>query len=925
MVYSHASGSSQEEDFEGRNNFNAPKTRCRGSQGFPSETRFFQPDFSGIEKVRGMETSHRSISSEPVCSMSSLQNGDLRINQTGSSEGRLGYVFGSERRLFSCSDSSQVSTLPSLLLRRESVSIPSSSIWSLSKPLCVHSHIENSTGPYPSSGYSDSCLPGRLVTTFCIRNPVMASQQKASENYSRPRFSSQLGEIRTGSCSELRVSRCSIRPKNRFDRPVTGQDSFLSQDTFQAVRSQTCYSSTAAFHSGSDGIHGQYPTPREGIQEAPSVGTQREMVPETGFMGRQDSVGSLVRQSGRTMDRLGVPNVLVSSPSPHPRSAIVYGCESRGLGRTHGISDGVRILAPRAEMSAYQYSGNESCFACSSGICSPYTGSFCASGDRQHNSVSVYQQAGGLSLVHSVQSFSRNCIMVCQEQGPCQSETFARTSQCLSGLSQQEGEHCSDRMVSKTANSRPDISNLGYPSSGPVCHSPEQEVTIVCITCSGSGGLCNRRPESELEGSVGLCLSPISSHSAVFEEDSERGMLSLSNSTTLGGTSVVSSSIVLDHSPSSISTSEEGSIVSTYVQNVASHAPSVPSSRMAAMQQQMQASGISESVARRIYSAKRPSTNNLYDYRWKSWLDWCGCREVDPFSPTVNDFGEFLISLHDKNFSPATVKGYRSAISTTLKQVSRIDFSNQPILSDVVRSFELERPRTKAHFPKWDLAVVLTTLVSDIFEPLQTCGFKELTFKTVFLTALATGRRRSEIHAFSATDAQFSDGSVSLCTFPGFLAKNQLPSVVSCPISVPSLKGQDVNPLLCPVRALRIYLERVNPRRKGRKRLFISHLDSYEKEISCDSISRWIVQTIKLAYAVNKLELGSVNAHEVRALASSWAWSNRVPLDDVIKAGFWSSENSFIRFYLRETSTMANSLASLGPVVAAQSVVVPVS
>ena len=217
-------------------------------------------------------------------------------------------------------------------------------------------------------------------------------------------------------------------------------------------------------------------------------------------------------------------------------------------------------------------------------------------------------------------------------------------------------------------------------------------------------------------------------------------------------------------------------------------------------------------------------------------------------------------------------------------------------MSDIIRSFELERPRTKTHFPKWDLALVVSTLSGELFEILQSCGFKELTSKTVFLTALATGRRRSEIHAFSSADVQFSDESVSFCTFPAFPDKNPLPSVVSGPVSAPRLTGQDVNPLLCPVRALRIYLDRVKPRRRGRKRLFISHSDSYDKEISCDSISRWVVQTIKLAYAVNQLDLVPVNAHEVRSLASSWAWSNRVPLEDINKADFWASGNSFLDF-----------------------------
>ena len=42
-----------------------------------------------------------------------------------------------------------------------------------------------------------------------------------------------------------------------------------------------------------------------------------------------------------------------------------------------------------------------------------------------------------------------------------------------------------------------------------------------------------------------------------------------------------------------------------------------------------------------------------------------------------------------------------------------------------------------------------------------------------------------------------------------------------------------------------------------------------------------------------------------------------------LKLGFWSSENFFIRFYLRDTSVLASSLGLIGPVVAAQAVVVP--
>ena len=63
----------------------------------------------------------------------------------------------------------------------------------------------------------------------------------------------------------------------------------------------------------------------------------------------------------------------------------------------------------------------------------------------------------------------------------------------------------------------------------------------------------------------------------------------------------------------------------------------------------------------------------------------------------------------------------------------------------------------------------------------------------MFLTALASGRRRSEIHVLSLSDVKITDQSVDLLTFPVFLTKNQLPSVLGDPISLPSLSGEDVS------------------------------------------------------------------------------------------------------------------------------------
>ncbi len=255
---------------------------------------------------------------------------------------------------------------------------------------------------------------------------------------------------------------------------------------------------------------------------------------------------------------------------------------------------------------------------------------------------------------------------------------------------------------------------------------------------------------------------------------------------------------------------------------------------------------------------------------------------MDSFSPSVNSVAEFLIFLFEvKKLSPVAVKGYRSAIATTLKNFSDIDYSNQSVLSNVLRSMELERPKTLSPVPQWNLPLVLDVLSRHPFEPIINCSLKFLTYKTVFLIALASGRRRSEIHALSADDACVSfthdESAVELHTFPGFLAKNQLPSVAHTSLHIPSLprETESTNCVLCPVRALKSYLRRVSHFRNGRRRLFISFRHKMTTEVSASTISRWIVETIRLAYRMSGDHSSScpdrISAHEVRALSASWA------------------------------------------------------
>ena len=175
-----------------------------------------------------------------------------------------------------------------------------------------------------------------------------------------------------------------------------------------------------------------------------------------------------------------------------------------------------------------------------------------------------------------------------------------------------------------------------------------------------------------------------------------------------------------------------------------------------------------------------------------------------------------------------------------------------------------DRPSANRSIPNWDLSLVLLALTRPPFEPLAKADLKILTFKTVFLLALASGKRRSEIHAwtFDSFSRKRDWSEVTFLPSTAFIAKNQLASgpLAIQPVVIPALKPtldpslvQDKS--LCPVRSLRYYLDKTKDLRKGKNLLFVAIKEGYSKDISKATISSWIKQSIILAYQKSDQEV----------------------------------------------------------------------
>ena len=367
--------------------------------------------------------------------------------------------------------------------------------------------------------------------------------------------------------------------------------------------------------------------------------------------------------------------------------------------------------------------------------------------------------------------------------------------------------------------------------------------------------------------------------------------------------------------------------------------PAAEPPRLVSRSGQLQEQGFSVEVPERIAAPQRSSTRTIYKSKWALFEKWCRENSVDFSTPSVKQISDFFMYLYqDLNRHPSTIDGYRTAIVDTLGLTAH-HIAHNADLHRLLSSFHRDRPKSSRNLPKWNLSVVLSELTKAPFEPMKDTDLKHLTLKTVFLLALASGKRRSEIHAWVANKISNLGQWAKVALFPSsdFIAKNQLAREGSqsvSPVIIPALttivdRQFKEDRTLCPVRALRYYLDRTKDLRGSRSLLFISFKKGHTSDIRPATLSSWLKQTILLCYKQadqQALDLVQVKAHDIRAFAASKAFYGGVSVDQIIQACHWKAHNTFTNFYLKDLTWSDNdNNMYLGPVVAAQQVLDPSS
>ena len=547
---------------------------------------------------------------------------------------------------------------------------------------------------------------------------------------------------------------------------------------------------------------------------------------------------------------------------------------------------------------------------------------------RQHDGGCLHQQNGGDAFPNPVLHVVGPDVLVYapRDNTPCQTPTGQKEPHSGCVISQPPSS--SNRMDTSTGSSQSGVSPLGNPHDGLVCDVRESQTPTVRLPHPRSSGNGGGRAINTLGRDGRIRVPPDPVNPSRSEQDSERGHGSNNDSTPMAEQIMVSSAVGSDSRSTPRTSVSSGSTV-TRSRPDPSGPKSVPFTRIQVVEQSLSTQGFSRAAAAVIARPQRASTLATYEHKWQKFSDWCNGRKINPLNINESQLADFLLHLFTiKKFAPRSIAVYRTAISATIKNLGGEDFGHNSRLSAMIKHFMVERPPTRKLVPQWSLSLVLRALREPPFEPMDSISFKALTYKTVFLLALASGRRRSELHALGVSDGlvKLSKTEVVLRTTPGFLAKNQVAGSVATPITIKALSnltGSDPQEVtLCPVRAIRWYLSRTKSRRDGNMRFFLPL--SKKADCSAADISKWICGTISWAHSEcseHQRGLARVSAHEVRAIATSAALLSGVPLDEILQAGTWRSSNSFVSFYLRDMASELDGLHSLGPISVSQSII----
>ncbi len=809
-----------------------------------------------------------------------------------------------EGRLLPCLDPPSTQTVSPLCVRRASIPVQGPSLRAIPVASCLHQGRRSRPCTVKGSRHSYPQLPRRLAHPGPVSSTVVRTQGYGAQSPQPVGTSGQPGKEQTLPYAEDLFSRHGVGLGQPHSTSLGGACSVNAE--MPGVSSAQEGGSTETFSEapGAYGILSRYHAARIASYETASALASRPS-PEMGMAPRHIPGLTHPVLPSHLQPMVGP---CFSSGRSSPRASIqacccLNRCFCHGLGGhvQRARSRGALDRAPAAV--AYQLPRVAGSMACSAPLQNAATREAYTGPLGQHCDRCVHQPPRRSTLPSHVATRPPSPPLESEASEVASRRSCPRRAQSCSRRALTSARP-SGRMATPPRGTPADLETLRGRSSRPVCLPGHVSLPVVFLPVRGDPRY--RCTGMQLaSGLTQICVSP-SEPSRTDPVQGQGGWgASPLGCALLAQSDVVPRTDAPRDSPSLANSSEEGSTFSERGHPLATAPRLVESPRMVLGRDAEVLSGLPPAVVNTITSARALSTRQAYRLKWNLFVDWCSPRREDPRRCPIAVVLSFLQDGLERRLSPSTLKVYVAAIAAHHDAVDGKSLGKHDLVIRFLRGARRLNPPRPHLVPSWDLPSVLSALRGAPFEPLQSVELKFLSLKTVLLSALATVKRVGDLQAFSVDDSCLEFGPADshgvLRPRPGYVPKVPTMPFRDQVVNLQALPREEADPaiaLLCPVRALRIYVDRTQSFRTS-DQLFVCFGGQQKgRAVSKQRLAHWIVEAIVLAYQARRLPcpLG-VRAHSTRGVASSWALARGASIADICKAAGWATPNTFARFY----------------------------
>ncbi len=867
------------------------------------EVGVLQPLLHCAQEKRWVTTDLGSASFEPCTSQAAVQNVDAETHFRVRPSPRLVCSDRPEGCVLSCLDPPATQAIPAIRVRGSGISVQGPALRAVPVASCLHQSRgggpcspERTRGAHPQ-------LPRRLAHTCTVSRAVARTQGPGAQAPQPVGPSGQLGKEQTRANTEDLFSRHGVGFGQPDSTPHPGTCSVGAELPQDFIRQDGGPTETLSEAPGAYGCSCGDSAARSAPYETasalapwpnPEVGVGTRYSPGSDYTGLPQNLQPVVRSlvpSGRSAPGAGIQ-----------ACGGIHGCLGHWLGShvqrarsVRGLDGSPTALAYQLPRAAGSTPGLEPPQRAPSGQgrSGPYG---------QHCDRCVYQPARRFTLPSHVATRP--------PPPPLESEASEVPSCHPHPRSAQPG---SRRAVSSSTSRGVETPSSGGPadlesvrscSGRPVCISGNHPLPVVLLPNRGNARHgCTGTQLAP--GPAQICVPPSEPTSTDTVQDQGGRGAGLVSSSILAQQDLVPGTHAPRDSPSLADSSEEG-----FAFSETGHPPA-PASRLVETPcvvpgRDAEVLGdLPQEVALTIASARAPSTRRAYALKWNLFVEWCSSHREDPRRCSIRAVLSFLQQGLERRLSPSTLKVYVAAISAHHDPVEGRSVGKHDLFIRFLRGARRLNPPRPPSLPSWDLALVLRALQIAPFEPLQSVELKFLSMKTLLLTALASIKRVGDLQAFSVDESclEFgpADSSATLRPRPGYVPKVPTTPFRDQVVNLQALPLEEADPALaslCPVRALRQYVDRTRSFRTS-EQLFVCYGGQQKgNAVSKQRMAHWIVDAITLAYEAQGVPCPlRLRAHSTRGVASSWALARGASLADICRAAGWATPNTFARFY----------------------------